>query len=212
MLFFPLVETLREGNAGRSVLAPTFGGGKEESPTSEPISHRGSVQLKPTCERDFFGFPRKFLYLDANYWETAVSDQGGTKRMRTMFNCTRKPTATLPPRRTAKRVVLAGRFKLGAKVADQFRKLGWEVHTVTTEHDVHAAAAETNPHAILLPEVAGDESGYLACAKLLITQPKLKVVVVGTERTLKQEQFADFVGASFVTEDDGVNEVVNAVV
>jgi len=127
-------------------------------------------------------------------------------------NCTRNTTAIITPRRTAKRVVLAGRFKLGAKVADQFRKLGWEVHTVTTEHDVHAAAAETNPHAIVLPEAAGAESGYLACAKLLQTQPELKVVVVGAERTPKHERLAEFVGASFVTEEDGVDELVAAAV
>src|SRR5438128_1952123 len=126
-------------------------------------------------------------------------------------NCTRNCSATLSPRRTARRVVLAGRFRLGAKVADQLRKLGWEVYTVATDHDVHAAAAETNPHAILLPEVAGDESGYLACAKLLQTRPKMKVVVVGSERTPQRERFAEFVGATFVTEDEGVGEMVNAV-
>ena len=120
-------------------------------------------------------------------------------------------TATLPPPRAARRVVLAGRFTLGAKVADRLRALGWEVHTVTAEHDVHAAAAETDPHAILLPEVAGDESGYLAAVKLRHTQPDLKVVVVGTERTPERERLAEFVGASFVTEADGVNELVNAV-
>ena len=123
---------------------------------------------------------------------------------------TRNTTATLAPKRAAKRVVLAGRFKLGAKVADQFRKLGWEVFTVTIDHDVHAAAAETDPHAILLLEDAGNESGYLACAKLLQTLPELKVVVVGEERTPERERFAEFVGAAFVTEDDGVSELVSA--
>src|SRR5438093_2477637 len=121
----------------------------------------------------------------------------------TINSNTRSTTATLTPTRAAKRVVLAGRFKLGAKVAERFRKLGWEVFTVTTDHDVHAAAAETDPHAILLPEDAGDESGYLACAKLRQTQPDLKVVVVGAERTPERERFAEFVGASFVTEADG---------
>ena len=89
---------------------------------------------------------------------------------------TRNTTATLAPKRSAKRVVLAGRFALAAKVADEFRKLGWEVHTVTADHDVHAAAAETDPHAILLPEIAGAESGYLACAKLLRTSTRRRRV------------------------------------
>lgn len=125
---------------------------------------------------------------------------------------TRNTTATLTPKRAAKRVILAGRFALGAKVADQFRKQGWEVITVTTDHDVHAAVAETDPHAVLLLEDAGDESGYLACAKLLQSLPELKVVLVGAERTPERERLAEFVGASFVTEADGVSELVNAAV
>ena len=123
-----------------------------------------------------------------------------------------KITATICPKRAARRVVLGGRFKLGAKVADQFRKLGWEVITVATDHDVHAAAAETDPHAVLLPEDAGDESGYLAAVKLRQSQPELKVVVVGSERSPERERFAEFVGASFVTEADGVSGLVNAAV
>ncbi|QJW93314.1 response regulator [Frigoriglobus tundricola] len=110
--------------------------------------------------------------------------------------------AVATPSRGNRRVVMAGGFKLGAKVADQFRRLGWEVHTVTGEHDVHAAAAETDPHAILLSETAGDESGYLACAKLRHTQPELKVVVVGSKWTPERERFAEFVGGTFATEDD----------
>jgi hypothetical protein len=125
---------------------------------------------------------------------------------------TRNTTATLTPKRAANRVILAGRFKLGAKVAERFRTLGWEVFTVTTDHDVHAAAAETDPHAILILEDAGDESGYLACAKLLHTMPELRVVVVGAERTPERERFAEFVGATFVSEDDGVTQLVNAAV
>ena len=76
---------------------------------------------------------------------------------------------------------------------------------------MHAAAAEADPHAVLLPEAGGDESGYLACAKLLQTAPALKVVVVGTARTPARERFAAFVGAGFATEADGVTQLVAAV-
>jgi hypothetical protein len=64
---------------------------------------------------------------------------------------------------------------------------------------------------MLVPEDAGDESGYLACAKLLQSRPELKVVLVGPARTPKSERFAEFVGASFVSEADGVSELVAAV-
>jgi DNA-binding response OmpR family regulator len=107
-------------------------------------------------------------------------------------------------------MVLAGRFELGARVAERFRKLGWDVRTVTSAHDVHAAAAETDPHAVLLREDAGAESGYLACVKLRHTQPELKVVVVGSDWTPERERFAEFVGATFTTEAD-LDDLVNAV-
>lgn len=129
----------------------------------------------------------------------------------TIISSTRNTTAVRSPKRTAKRVVLAGRIALGAKVAEQFRTLGWEVHTVAPGCDVHAAAAETEPHAVLLQEAAGDESGYLTCAKLRRTQPNLKVIVIGAERTANREKFAAFVGAGFATETDGANALVAAV-
>lgn len=138
--------------------------------------------------------------------DTSATVPGGPCR-NTLFRCAGQPA----PKRFAKRVVLAGGFALAAKVAERFRKLGWEVHTVAADHDVHVAAAETDPHAILLQETAGDESGYLACAKLRRTQPDLKVVVIGAERTARRERFAEFVGAEFVTEADGVNGLVAAV-
>jgi hypothetical protein len=126
-------------------------------------------------------------------------------------NCTCNTTATRAPRRAARRLVLAGRVPLGAKAADQLRKLGWEVLAVGSGCDLHEVAAEVDPHAVLLPEDAGDESGYLACAKMLQSRPELKVVLVGPERSPKSERFAEFVGASFVAEADGVNELVAAV-
>ena len=108
-------------------------------------------------------------------------------------------------------VVLGGRFELAAKLAEQLRARGWEVHTVPAGCDVHATATATDAHAVLVPEAGGDESGYLACAKLRRTLPHLKVGVVGSERTAKREALALFVGAGFVTEADGVNGLVTAV-
>lgn len=120
-------------------------------------------------------------------------------------------SAPVAPKRAARRVVLAGRFKMGARVAEQFRKRGWEVFTVTGAHDVHAAAAETDPHAVFVLETGAEESGYLACAKLRRTQPQLQVVVVGDEWTPERERFAEFVGATFATQDEA-DGLVNAVV
>lgn len=120
-----------------------------------------------------------------------------------------RSTLARPAKRHARRVVLGGRFAHAAKLAEQFRQLGWEVHAVAAG-DVHAAAA-AGAHAVLVPEVAGDESGYLACAKLRRTRPHLKLAVVGADRTAEREALARFVGAGFVTEADGIARLVAAV-
>ena len=62
--------------------------------------------------------------------------------------------------------------------------------------------------AVLLPAETGAESGHLIAAKLKKAKPKLKVVLVGTERTPEAERFAKFVGATFAVESDGAGRVV----
>jgi DNA-binding response OmpR family regulator len=125
--------------------------------------------------------------------------------------CNKPGTSTpVTPKRPAKRVLVATRFPLAREVADRFRALGWEVHTAAVG-DLHAAVAGSDPHAVLVPEAAGDESGYLACAKLRASRPRVKMAVLGRERTARRERLAAFVGASFVTEADGVGELIAAV-
>ncbi|MFM8273197.1 MAG: hypothetical protein ACKODX_12845 [Gemmata sp.] len=119
-------------------------------------------------------------------------------------------SAALTRRRPGKRVVLAALLALSAKTADHVRNLGWEVRTVA-DRDIRAAAAATEPNIVLLPEAAGDESGFLAGAKLLATLPHLKVIVLGANRTGTNERFAEFVGAEYATETD-VSAVVDALV
>lgn len=114
-------------------------------------------------------------------------------------NCKTNSTATLPPRRAAKRVVLAGRFRAAGRVAEQLRKHGWEVHAAG-DRCPHEAAVATNAHAVLVSEDAGHESGFLASAKLLLARPDLKVAVIGTESTPERERLAEFVGALYLTE------------
>ena len=131
-------------------------------------------------------------------------------RTMTITSSTRNAHSVRTPKRHAKRVVLAGRFAQAAKLTEQLGTLGWEVHTLPVGYDIHEATAATAPHAVLVPEVTGDESGYLACAKLRHTLPNLKVVVVGSVRTPTREALALFVGAGFVAETDGVNGLVAA--
>jgi hypothetical protein len=106
------------------------------------------------------------------------------------------------------RAVIVGNSLFAANAADQFRKLGWDVCTIVKGDDLARAVLGKKPSAVILPAETGAESGNLIAAKLKKAKPKLKVVLIGTERTLEAERFAKFVGASFAVEADGASRVV----
>jgi hypothetical protein len=106
------------------------------------------------------------------------------------------------------RAVVVGNSLFAANAADQFRKLGWDVCTIVRADDLAAAVLAKKPSAVVLPAETDVESGHLIAAKLKKAKPKLKVVLVGTERTLEAERFAKFVGAAFAVEADGAGRVV----
>jgi hypothetical protein len=106
------------------------------------------------------------------------------------------------------RAVVVGNSLFAANAADQFRKLGWEVCTIAGGDDLAAMVLAKKPSVVVLPAETELESGHLIAAKLKKLRPKLKVALVGTERTLEAERFAKFVGASFAVESDGASRVV----
>jgi len=106
---------------------------------------------------------------------------------------------------------VVGNSVFAANAADQFRKLGWDVCTIAKSDDVAAAVLAKKPSAVILPAETDVESGHLIAAKLKKAKPKLKVALVGTERTLEAERFARFVGASFAVESDGAFRVVSGI-
>ncbi len=122
-------------------------------------------------------------------------------------------TACAPDgRRKAPRLVLAGAGGSSAAIAAHFRRLGWEVIPADTVADVRRLAVRKRAAAVVLPADAGGESGWLACAKLVRSAPKLKVVLVGGERTADAERLAAFAGAAgFVSEADGPDAIARAV-
>lgn len=109
----------------------------------------------------------------------------------------------------APRVVLA-ETALNDTIAEQLRRFGFDVRTATTSDEAVMLALEANPTAVVLPtETHDSESGYLVCAKLRRARPRLKLVLVGSQRTPADERLARFVGATLVT---GASEVVNLLI
>ena len=103
------------------------------------------------------------------------------------------------PKRRAARVVVGGGAGFAARAAERFLARGVDVCTAIALDDLHAIATRKNPTAVVLPVEAAGESGYLTCAKLRLSRPKMRVVLIG-EATPRAERFARFVGARFATE------------
>ncbi len=103
------------------------------------------------------------------------------------------------PKRRAARVVVGGGAGFAARAAELLLARGVDVCTAMALDDLHALATRKNPTAVVLPIEAACESGYLTCAKLRVTRPRMRVVLVG-EASASAERFARFVGARFATE------------
>jgi biotin carboxylase len=111
------------------------------------------------------------------------------------------------------RLVMVGGVGGGTagKVAEQFRKLEWDVCAVPTSEDLACAVLARRPSAVVIPVETGWETGYLLAAKLRKAKPRMKVVLVAPTRTAEAERFAKFVGATLVAETDGAAKLVSAV-
>jgi CheY-like chemotaxis protein len=114
------------------------------------------------------------------------------------------PTAKAMSLRT--RIVLALANPVYASMAGRyFRRLGWDVVSVLRAVEVHRLSRQLRPSVIVLDIDLPDESGWLACDKIVRDNPEQKVVLVAPERTAVNQDFADFVGAAaLVDEGDGV--------
>lgn len=113
-------------------------------------------------------------------------------------------------KRKAPRVVLAGGPGFAARAAEYLYLMGLDVCSAASPADLHALAIRNRTAAVLLPVEAGGESGFLTCAKLRLTRPKLKIVLVG-EPTPRSERLARFVGAGFATESDAADAVLQLI-
>jgi hypothetical protein len=113
-------------------------------------------------------------------------------------------------RKAAPRIVIAGGPGFAASAGEYLYLMGLDVCSAASPDDLHALAIRHRTAAVVLPIEAGGESGFLTCAKLRLTRPKLKFVLVG-DPTPRIERFARFVGAGFATEADTADAVLKLI-
>ena len=108
--------------------------------------------------------------------------------------------------------VLAGTSIFATRVADHFRRQGWQIDTLDEGEDLNQAVRSLKANAVVMDISTGTESGFLTCAKLLRSQPRLQVILVGSRRRISDTKFAEFVGAKgYVCDDDSPSFVLGAI-
>lgn len=86
--------------------------------------------------------------------------------------------------------------RFAARTGRTFRRLGWEVWQAGTAQEVRRLARKVRPALVVLAAELPDESGWLACAKLVRQYRGLQVFIVDVQPTPEGRQFAAFVGAA----------------
>ena len=64
-----------------------------------------------------------------------------------------------------------------------FRRLGWEVHLVSSAAEAYRFLLTNSPRAIVLDTELPDETGWLACAKLRLEDTNSRLFLLAPQRT-----------------------------
>jgi len=111
----------------------------------------------------------------------------------------------------APKIVLGRLGFLNEMLEAHFRKLGWRVGVAPEGDAVRTMAHRCKAAAVVLPVAPLAESGFLTCAKLVLSMPKTKVYLVGPDDE-ELERFALFAGAAgYFAETLTPAEIANAI-
>src|SRR5207249_7312096 len=92
-------------------------------------------------------------------------------------------------------------------------RLGWGVHLARSAAAARRLSAEFSPRIVVLDTRLPDESGWLACEKMIRDDPTLKVVLVASSPERGGKAFGEFVGAAIlIRHEDGVQAVIKEIV
>ncbi len=108
------------------------------------------------------------------------------------------------------RVVMGlGSTKLSNKLANELRKMGWEVRTTSDGEGARKLAVRETADAIILPYSSDDQ---LNVAKVVQSTPEDASVVLITPNSDQQAvRFARFMGVALADESAAISEIMSAV-
>jgi len=115
----------------------------------------------------------------------------------------------------APKIVLGRLGTMNEALESQFRQEGWRVGSAAEADDLRTIAHRCKAAVVLLPVAPLAESGFLTCAKLVLSMPKTRIYLVGPDEE-ELERFALFAGAAgyfaeTVSPSDIVREILDKV-
>lgn len=108
------------------------------------------------------------------------------------------------------RIVLGlGFSKLSIKLANELRKMGWDVQTTNDGEGARRIAVRETADALVMPYNPHDQ---LSVAKVVQSTPEVASVVLITPKSDQQAvRFARFMGVALASENDELSEIMTAV-
>jgi DNA-binding NarL/FixJ family response regulator len=95
----------------------------------------------------------------------------------------------------APKIVLGRLGTMNEGLEAEFRQHGWRVGTAAEADGLRTMAHRCKAAVVLLPVAPLAESGFLTCAKLVLSMPKSRIYLIGPDEE-ELERFALFAGAA----------------
>jgi len=112
----------------------------------------------------------------------------------------------------APKIVLGQLGNLNRELDARFRDAGWRVGSAGEADSLRTMAQRCRAAVVLLPVAPLAESGFLTCAKLVLSMPKTRIYLIGPDEE-ELERFALFAGAAgYFAENTSANEIVEAII
>jgi DNA-binding response OmpR family regulator len=93
-----------------------------------------------------------------------------------------------------------------------FRRLGWEVHMVSSVTEARELARQIHPDVIAVDNALLDQSGWVTGARRSLENPNLRIVLVADRRTSELGARLRMVGAEkAVYREDGAQALVETI-
>jgi DNA-binding response OmpR family regulator len=111
----------------------------------------------------------------------------------------------------APKIVLGRLGNLNEGLEAHFRNLGWRVGLAAEGDGVRNMAHRCKAAVVVLPVAPLAESGFLTCAKLVLSMPKTRIYLIGPDDE-EMERFALFAGAAgYFAETAEPSEIANGI-